>query len=64
MRPLPQVVYINSGTIYNQTTKARLEFLKGRSPIEALIEIVSRNEYFSNYRMNGLAVESLFFMNQ
>jgi hypothetical protein len=64
MRPLPQVVYINSGTIYNQTTKARLEFLKGRSPIEALIEIVSRDEYFSNYRMNGLAVESLFFTHQ
>ena len=55
---------ITSGGIYNQITKARLDFLNGRSPIEALIEIVSGEEYFSNYRMKDLAVESVFFMHQ
>ena len=55
---------ITSLEIYNELTAARLDFLKGRKPIEALIEIVSGEAYFSNVRMTGLEVECIFFMHE
>jgi hypothetical protein len=38
--------------------------LKGRGPIEALVELISCSDYFSKVRLVEGAVECMFFMHQ
>jgi hypothetical protein len=50
--------------VYNTLTVSRQDFLKGREPIEALIEIISGDDYVSNVRMTALKVDCVFFTHQ
>lgn len=50
--------------IYNELGIARAEELRGRRPIEALVELISCTDYFSKVRLVGDAVNCVFFMHQ
>jgi len=48
--------------IYNELETARVEELRGRGPIETLVELISCSDYFSKVRLVGDAVNCVFFM--
>jgi hypothetical protein len=48
--------------IYNELVAPRAEELKGRGPIEALVELISCSDYFSKVWLVEGAVDCLFFM--
>jgi len=48
--------------IYNELVAARTEELRGRRPIEALVELISCSDYFSKVRLVEGAVDCVFFM--
>jgi hypothetical protein len=48
--------------IYNELGTARAEELRGRRPIEALVELISCTDYFSKVRLVGDVVNYVFFM--
>jgi hypothetical protein len=50
--------------IYNELGTARAEELRGREPIEALVELISCTNYFNKVRLVGDAVNYVFFMHQ
>ncbi len=50
--------------IYNKLVTARAEELRGRGPIEALVELISCSDYFSKVRLVEGAVDCVFFMHQ
>jgi hypothetical protein len=50
--------------IYNELGTARAEELRGRRPIEALVELISCTDYFSKVRLVGDAINCVFFMHQ
>jgi hypothetical protein len=50
--------------IYNELRTVRAEELRGREPIEALVELISYTYYFSKVRLVGDAVNCVFFMHQ
>jgi hypothetical protein len=50
--------------IYNELVAARAEELRGRGPIEALVELISYSNYFSKVRLMEGAVDCVFFMHQ
>jgi hypothetical protein len=49
---------------YNELVAARAEELRGRGPIEALVELISCFDYFSKVRLVEGAVDCVFFMHQ
>jgi len=50
--------------IYNELVVARAEELRGRGPIEALVELISCSDYFSKVRLVEGVVDCVFFMHQ
>jgi hypothetical protein len=50
--------------IYNKLVAAQAEELRGRGPIEALVELISHSDYFSKVRLVEGAVNYMFFMHQ
>jgi hypothetical protein len=50
--------------VYNELGTARAEELRGREPIEALVELISCTDYFSKVRLVGDVVNCVFFMHQ
>ncbi len=50
--------------IYNELVVVRAEELKGRGPIEALVELISCFDYFSKVRLVEGAIDCVFFMHQ
>jgi hypothetical protein len=50
--------------IYNELVVVRTEELKGRGPIEALVELISCFDYFSKVRMVEGVIDCVFFMHQ
>jgi len=48
--------------IYNELGIARVEELRGRGPIEALVELIFCTDYFSKVRLVGDVVNYVFFM--
>jgi hypothetical protein len=50
--------------IYNELGTARAKELRGRGPIEALVELISCTDYFSKVRLVGDAINYVFFMHQ
>jgi hypothetical protein len=50
--------------IYNELVVARTEELRGRWPIEALVELISCSNYFSKVWLVEGAVDYVFFMHQ
>jgi hypothetical protein len=50
--------------IYNKLVAARAEELRGRRPIEALVELISCFDYFSKVRLVEGVVDCVFFMHQ
>ncbi len=50
--------------IYNELVAARVEELKGRGPIEALVELISCSDYFSKVWLMEGVVDYVFFMHQ
>jgi hypothetical protein len=50
--------------IYNELVAARMEELKGRGPIEVLVELISCFDYFSKVRLVEGAVDCVFSMHQ
>ncbi len=50
--------------MYNKLVTVWVKELKGRGPIEALVELISCSDYFSKVRLVEGAVECMFFMHQ
>ncbi len=50
--------------IYNELGTARTKELRGREPIEALVELISCTDYFSKVRLVGDVINCVFFMHQ
>ncbi len=50
--------------IYNELVVARAEELRGREPIEALVELISCSDYFSKVWLVEGVVDYMFFMHQ
>ncbi len=50
--------------IYNELVVTRMEELKGRGPIEALVELISCSDYFSKVQLVEGAIDYMFFMHQ
>jgi hypothetical protein len=50
--------------IYYELGTVRAKELRGRGPIEALVELISCTDYFSKVRLVGDAVNCVFFMHQ
>jgi hypothetical protein len=50
--------------IYNELVAARVEELRGRGPIEALVELISCSDYFSKVWLVEGVVDYVFFMHQ
>jgi len=49
---------------YNELVVARAEELRGRGPIEVLVELISYSDYFSKVRLVEGVVDCVFFMHQ
>ncbi len=50
--------------IYNELVVVQMEELRGRGPIEALVELISCSYYFSKVRLVEGVVDCMFFMHQ
>ncbi len=50
--------------IDNELVVARAEELRGREPIEALVELISCSDYFSKVRLVEGAIDCMFFMHR
>jgi len=48
--------------IYNELVVARAEELRGRRPIETLVELISCSDYFNKVRLVEGVVDYMFFM--
>ena len=55
---------ITDQDIYNIKKAARNQFLQGRTPMEALIDMVSTNDYFSKVLIENNVVCGVFFMHK
>jgi hypothetical protein len=55
---------ITDQDIYNIKKAARNQFLQGRTPMEALIDMVSTNDYFSKILIENNVVCGVFFMHK
>jgi len=47
--------------VYNELTAARLDYLSGRTSIEALLQLISVEDYVSSVKLNGTTTECIFF---
>ncbi len=56
--------HLTTREIYNELVVARAEELKDREPIEALVELISRSDYFNKVRLVEGAVDCMFCMHQ
>jgi hypothetical protein len=50
--------------IYNELVVARVEELRGRGPIETLVELISCSYYFNKVWLVEGAVDCVFYMHQ
>ena len=51
----------SAGEIYNELSAARMDMLAGRTPIEALLELVSQDDYVSRVKLDCVTTECIFF---
>ena len=56
--------YSTAKEIYNEVADAREEELRGRKPIEALLDLIRGRDYLSDVLMNGDIIKSIFFMHR
>jgi hypothetical protein len=56
--------HLTAKEIYNEFVDVRAEELRGRRPIEALVELISCSYYFSKVRLVEGVVDYMFFMHQ
>jgi hypothetical protein len=54
-------IIVAAQEIYNELNKARDDFPDGRTPIEALIDMVSSGDYKYNIRLEDSRVIGVFF---
>jgi hypothetical protein len=54
--------HLTVGKIYNELVAAQAEELRGRRPIEALVELSSCSDYFSKVQLVEGVVDCVFFM--
>jgi len=57
-------IHSTAREIYNKLVVARAEELKGRRPIEVLVEPISCSDYFNKVRLVENVVDCVFFMHQ
>jgi hypothetical protein len=57
-------IHSTAREMYNELVAARAEELKGRGPIEALVELISCSDYFNKVRLVEGAIDCMFFMHQ
>jgi hypothetical protein len=55
-------IHSTAREIYNELVVVRVEELRGRGPIEALVELISYSNYFSKVRLVEGVVDCVFFM--
>ena len=54
--------YVTARDIYNETAKSRKEELRGRKPIEALLDLISSEDYMNKVKLDNGVIQSVFFM--
>ena len=52
---------INARDIYTVLNNSKKEFLNGRTNMEALVEIISTEEFVSDIKLDGLSTVGVFF---
>jgi len=57
-------IHSTTKEIYNELVVVRAEELRGRGPIEALVELIPNSDYFSKVRLVEGAIDRVFFMHQ